>query len=194
MRVMTGVLVALLLAAPAVAQAPVPATGVEIAKDVRSVGRSTDDRDVEEVTLVAVPAVASRVRGLTVELPTIVRAGLSDLFARLSAGNVAPGGAPMVVYVNLGESEFTADIVVPLAAPLAEAPTGLRIAATPEGRALRMVHTGAYEGLDETYEQLATFVEDSGANVREVVIERYLSDPATTPESDLLTELYVLLQ
>lgn len=191
MRILILALTCCLLAGPAAAQAPAPQP--EIAVEPQSLGRTTGDHEVEEVRLVAVPVAFSRVRGDTPDLANIMRAALGDLLARLGAAGVTPVSAPLAVYLELGDTDFTAELMVPVPADTA-APPGLRLGTSPEGRALRVRHTGPLDTLDETYEALAGFVEDSGAEVRDVIIERYLSDPSTTPATDLVTELYVMLR
>lgn len=173
--------------------APVLAAG-DPARDARSLGRTTGDVEVEEVTLAPVPVVVSRVRGATAEVTLIVRAGFGELLAKAAGAGLSPAGAPMTVFVSIGDADFEADLMLPVAVASAPLPEGLRAGTSPEGRAVRLVHAGPHEALDESYEQLATFLEDRGLAVKDTVIERYLNDPRTTAGSDLLTELYVLVK
>jgi effector-binding domain-containing protein len=166
----------------------------EPSRDARSLGRTTGDVEVEDVTLAAVPVVMSRVRGATAEVTLIVRAGFGELLAKAARAGISPAGPPMTVFLSIGDADFEADLMLPVAAVPAPLPDGLRAGASPEGRAVRMVHAGPHEELDESYEQFATFLEDRGIAVKDTVIERYLNDPRTTAGNDLLTELYVLVQ
>jgi effector-binding domain-containing protein len=203
MRVLIA-LAALLLAAPLAAQqAPAPAsppaaatppTVPEIARPIRSIGRSTGDREVEEVELRAIPVAISPVRGRVEQVADIVRAGLGELRAAMAAGGLSPAGPAMTVYSEIGDVEFAAELMIPIAAAPARLPQGVRVGRSPDGRAVRIVHPGAHDELNETYEQLSTVIEDRDIAVRDMVIERYLNDPADTAPQDLRTEIYVLME
>jgi hypothetical protein len=181
-------------APPAAAPPAATQDSEEFAIVGRSLGRSTDDREIEEVNLRSSAVVISPVRGRTAEVSDIVRAGLGELRAAMIAAGLTPSGRAMTVYLQITDAEFSAELMVPVGAPPASLPAGLRAGRSPEGRAIRILHPGGYDELNDTYEQLSTFIEDQDLQVRELVIERYLNDPDGTPPDELRTEVYVLLR
>lgn len=62
---------------------------------------------------------------------------------------------------------------------------------TPSGRMLRVVHTGPYEGMYETYMQIEAWLAAHGYEWAGSSYEQYLNDPADTAPEDLITHIYV---
>jgi effector-binding domain-containing protein len=58
------------------------------------------------------------------------------------------------------------------------------------GPAIRVAHTGPYGGLARTHEKIAAYLAAYGIERNGDAWESYESDPARTPESDLLTYVY----
>lgn len=181
-------------AEPPAAAAPPPDGPTEFAQAPRSLGRTPGDLEIDEVTLVAVPVVITSVRGRTEQILDIVRGGFGELIEIMARHRIAPAGPPMAVYLQLGDTDFLAELMVPVGEVIADPPQGLRSGRSPSGRAVRVVHAGPHETMDETYDDLSTFIEDKQIAVREVVIERFMNDARTTAGTDLLTEVYVLLR
>jgi effector-binding domain-containing protein len=58
------------------------------------------------------------------------------------------------------------------------------------GPAIRVAHTGPYGSLARTHEKIAAYLAAYGIERNGDAWESYESDPARTPESDLLTYVY----
>ena len=65
---------------------------------------------------------------------------------------------------------------------------------TPTGAALKFVHRGSYDEMDTTYEAIAHHLEEKNLEAKDLFVEQYMKDPVTTPEDDLVIEIYVPLK
>lgn len=153
-----------------------PAPSITIIEEARTLGTSPNDLDVDEVTLVAAPALSMRVRGGTRRIGMLITDSLRVMARKLEEARLTPAAPAMAIFDQLGDADFSAELMIPLAEKPAAAPSGLRLVTTPKGGAVRIVHRGAYEDIDATYEELSTFVEDRDIPVEDVVIERYLGE------------------
>ena len=51
-----------------------------------------------------------------------------------------------------------------------------------------------YEALDSTYEAVTDYLEEKKLEGKDLFIEQYMKDPLSTPENDLVIEIYVPLK
>lgn len=131
---------------------------------------------------------------------------LADAYGAITAWMSAQGlrqaGQPLAIAVDAGDSaryRFEAAIPVDELALQAVDPALLDAAGpvrpgwTPGGAAVRVVHTGAYDRLGESYERLAAWMAVHGLERGDRSWEVYVSDPASTPESQWITHIFVQL-
>jgi effector-binding domain-containing protein len=133
---------------------------------------------------------------------TAVGAAFQKIDAFVKTNAIATCGAPRVVYTEWSPTgvQFTA------AVPIRDVPRGIRdtadvsIAVVPECSALRFVHHGPYREIRHTYDQIEAWLRARGG-IRSPadwaryspMWEEYLNDPTTTPESELVTRIYLTL-
>ncbi len=67
----------------------------------------------------------------------------------------------------------------------------LAVGKSPEGRALKFVHRGSYDGMDTTYDAITNYLDQKGLEAKDLFIEQYVTDPVTTPEDKLVIEVFV---
>ena len=106
---------------------------------------------------------------------------------------IARTGAPMSIYHGFGETEAIFDVALPVAAADAERAAGhgdIKGGATHAGQALKAVHVGPYTALADTYNRIMAHMEQEGLKPSGPCWEIYMNDPDTTPEEDLITEIY----
>jgi len=60
---------------------------------------------------------------------------------------------------------------------------------TYEGKAVAATHKGAYKDIEPTYTALMDYVKDNSLELTGVYYDYYISNPAETPESELLTQV-----
>ena len=104
-------------------------------------------------------------------------------------------GQQMTVYTATDDTGFTFQAGVPLETEPATKPTGdLEIGKSPEGKALKFVHRGTYDGMDSTYEAITNHLDEKGLEAKDFLVEPYVTDPVTTAEDTLVIEVYVPLK
>ena len=131
-----------------------------------------------------------------------VGAAFQKIETFLKANGIGACGAPRVVY-----SQWSADGVQFTAAiPIADVPTDVRdtsdvsIRSLPESSALRFIHRGPYRDVRNTYDRIEAWLRERGGIKTDAdwaryspMWEEYLNDPTTTPESELVTRIYLTL-
>lgn len=176
-------------ATPASAAEAMP---VIINQDIARIGHTAGGRDVDEVTLISGPVLVLKVAGRLDAVPETFNKGFEQLLGALNGAGLKAVNAPMAVYTSIDDSSFKADLMVAVTAMPETAPKGLAIGRSPSGKAIRVLHIGPMEKIEEAYADLETFVDDKGLNLRDIFLERYLTEPSTTPANDMRTEIYVL--
>ena len=101
-------------------------------------------------------------------------------------------GPSMMIFTATDDTGFQFEAAVPVAEPPKNPPHG-EIAAgkSPEGHALKFVHRGSYDGLDNTYEAITNFLDEKRLEVRDMFIEQYVTDPLSTSEDNLVINVFV---
>jgi effector-binding domain-containing protein len=120
---------------------------------------------------------------------------LMDAFKSLNAlldkQGITPNGNPMIVYTSTDDSGFTFQAEMPVAeAPKTLAKT-MSMGKSPDGKALKFVHHGSYDNMDNTYEAITNFLDDKKLEAKDTFIEEYLTDPLKTAEDKLVINVYV---
>ena len=65
---------------------------------------------------------------------------------------------------------------------------------SPEGKALKFVHRGSYDNMDNTYEAITNHLDDKKLEAKDTFIEEYMTDPLKTAEDKLVINVYVQLK
>lgn len=123
--------------------------------------------------------------------------GLAAAFAEIRALMVEEGLEPAAPPMAITRRQPGGRIEMQAAIPVDRLPDGLDGAvqggAAPAGRAVRFVHQGPYERMAPAYEQLAAWLAAHGMDEGAVSWEQYITDPAATPEEQLITHVYTLI-
>ncbi|MBI4275220.1 MAG: GyrI-like domain-containing protein [Rhizobiales bacterium] len=124
---------------------------------------------------------------------------LVDAFKNVNAVldrlGLKPVGRPMTIYSGNDDAGFHFQAAVPIAEAPKNTPKGdIAIGTSPGGRALNFVNRGSYETIDDTYEAIVNFLDAKNLESRDVFVEEYVTDPVTTPEGELIINVYVPLQ
>jgi len=129
---------------------------------------------------------------------------MGDAFAALDAYTRRHGlqccGPPRAIYTAWGEPGVDVTVAVPIAEPATEpGPDGdVHAAMIAQRRALRFTHHGPYDALPRTCDAITEWLQANG-RMRSPddwtkfmpMWEEYLTDPATTPPSDMVTNVYL---
>jgi effector-binding domain-containing protein len=123
---------------------------------------------------------------------------LVDSFKALSAlldkQGIKPNGNPMIVYTSTDDTGFTYLAEIPVDQEPKNLPKDMSIGKSPEGKALKFVHRGSYDNMDNTYEAITNHLDDKRLEAKDTFIEEYLTDPLKTAEDKLVINVYVPLK
>jgi effector-binding domain-containing protein len=101
-------------------------------------------------------------------------------------------GPPLTIYLATDDTGFQFQAAIPIAQEPKQPPKGdLAVGKSPEGRALKFVHRGSYDGMDTTYDAITNYLDQKGLEAKDLFIEQYVTDPTSTPEDKLVIEVYV---
>jgi effector-binding domain-containing protein len=123
---------------------------------------------------------------------------LIDSFKALSAlldkQGIKPAGNSMIVYTSTDDTGFTYLAEIPVEQEPKNLPKEMSIGKSPEGSALKFVHRGSYDNMDNTYEAITNHLDDKKLEAKDTFIEEYITDPLKTAEDKLVINVYVPLK
>lgn len=106
---------------------------------------------------------------------------LGRVFEVVASQGLTPTGAPFSFYPSMPTETVKVIIGVPIAGRLSPT-SGVESFELPGGDVVTGVHTGPYEALSVTYEELMTWAAGQGIALSEGMWESYLSDPMEEPD------------
>jgi effector-binding domain-containing protein len=102
---------------------------------------------------------------------------------------------PITVFTSTDDTGFSFEAALPLAEPPKNPPRGeIAVGTSPQGHALKFVHRGSYDGLDNTYEAITNFLDEKRLEAKDMFIEQYVTDPLTTNEENLVVNVFVMIK
>jgi effector-binding domain-containing protein len=119
---------------------------------------------------------------------------LKKLGAYLDKQNIKASGPPLVVYTSTDDNGFTYQAEFPVDEPPKSPPKDVSVGKSPEGKALKFVHRGSYDNMDNTYEAITNHLDDKKLEAKDMFIEEYLTDPLKTSEDKLVINVFVPLK
>jgi effector-binding domain-containing protein len=123
-----------------------------------------------------------------------ITGALKSVSAELDKQGVKPNGPPMIIYTATDDTGFQFQA----AAPVAQAPSlsagDVKVGKSPTGKALKFVHRGSYDNMDNTYEAITNHLDEKKLEAKDTFIEEYLTDPLKTAEDKLVINVYVPLK
>jgi effector-binding domain-containing protein len=123
---------------------------------------------------------------------------LIDSFKSLSAlldkQGIKPAGNSMIVYTSTDDAGFTFLAEIPVEQDPKNLTKDMSMGKSPEGKALKFVHRGSYDNMDNTYEAITNHLDDKKLEAKDTFIEEYITDPLKTAEDKLVINVYVPLK
>jgi effector-binding domain-containing protein len=123
---------------------------------------------------------------------------LIDSFKALSAlldkQGIKPAGNSMIVYTSTDDTGFTYLAEVPVDQEPKNLTKAMSMGKSPEGKALKFVHRGSYDNMDNTYEAITNHLDDKKLEAKDTFVEEYIADPLKTAEDKLVINVYVPLK
>ena len=182
-------------AQPASSTAPAPPAAPATPPAAAPPAGQPADAFGEEVTLSAKPIVY--IKGTATwdtAFDTLVDA-FKSVQGFVDREKLKPAGPFMTIYTATDDTGFQFEAALPLEEEPKNAPKGdLTMGKSPDGRALKFVHRGSYDGLDNTYEAITNYLDDHKLEAKDMFIEQYLTDPLTANEDHLVVNVYVLIK
>jgi effector-binding domain-containing protein len=118
-----------------------------------------------------------------------------SVYGFLDRQGIQPAGPPMTIYTSTDDTGFQYQAGVPIAEAPKNPPRGdLAVGQSPSGKALKFVHRGSYDAMDETYEKITNYLDDKKLEAQDMFIEEYQTDPLKTPEDKLVVNVFVPLK
>jgi effector-binding domain-containing protein len=119
---------------------------------------------------------------------------LKTLSAALEKEGGKASGNSMIVYTSTDDTGFSYLAEIPVDQEPKNLPKTISIAKSPEGKALKFVHRGSYENMDNTYEAITNHLDDKKLEAKDTFIEEYITDPLKTKDDKLVINVYVPLK
>lgn len=119
---------------------------------------------------------------------------LKALNTELDKQGIKPSGNPMIVYTSTDDSGFTFLAEIPVEQDPKNLGKDMSMGKSPEGKALKFVHRGSYDNMDNTYEAITNHLDERKLEAKDTFIEEYVTDPLKTAEDKLVINVYVPLK
>jgi effector-binding domain-containing protein len=190
----TAFVVAALAAAgagPSLAQAPAtPQT--EQAPTTPAPTAKPGDPFGEEITLTPKTVIALKSSATWDSAFETILDAFKNVYAFLDRQGIKPAGPAMTIYTASDDAGFEFQAAVPIAEAPKDPPKGdLSVGTSPEGKALKFMHRGSYDSLDQAYDAITHYLDERKLEARDLYIEQYDTDLLKTPEDNLVIEVLV---
>ena len=124
-----------------------------------------------------------------------ISASLQKIKTYLDKEGIKPDGMPMTIFTATDDTGFDYQAAIPIAEAPKNAPRGdIAIGQSPAGQALKFVHRGSYDDLDNTYEAITNYLDDNRLEAKDMFIEEYVTDPLGADAGKLVVNVYVLIK
>jgi len=168
---------------PSAEQSPAPSPSVQ-----------TADAFGEQITLSAKKVVIAKGNANWDSAFDALMDSFKALNALLDKQGIRPVGNVMIVYTSTDDTGFTYLAEVPVEQEPKNLARNMSIGQSPEGKALKFVHRGSYDNMDNTYEAITNHLDDKKLEAKDTFIEEYVTDPLKTSEDKLVINVYVPLK
>ena len=119
---------------------------------------------------------------------------LKTLAVLLDKQGIKPSGNSLIVYTSTDDTGFTYLAEIPVDQEPKNLTKAISMGKSPDGKALKFVHRGSYENMDNTYEAITNHLDDKKLEAKDTFIEEYMTDPLKTSEDKLVINVYVPLK
>jgi effector-binding domain-containing protein len=187
-----------LVAAPAFGQTPpksAPSAQAAPQAAPQNAPARTGDTFGEDAALTAKTIIYVKGSGTWDKAFDIISGSFKKIKAYLDKEGIKPDGLPMTIFTATDDTGFEYQAAVPIAEAPKNPPRGeLAVGRSPEGKALKFIHRGSYDDLDNTYEAITNYLDDQRLEAKDMFIEEYETDPAITDANKLVIHVYVLIK
>jgi effector-binding domain-containing protein len=97
-------------------------------------------------------------------------------------------------YTSTDDAGFSFQAAIPVDDVPANLPKELTKGQSPAGKALKFIHRGSYDNMDNTYEAITNHLDEKKLEALDSFIEEYTTDPINTAEDKLIINVLVPLK
>jgi effector-binding domain-containing protein len=180
-------------ASPSAAPAPPPAAA-ETPATPPAAAVQTADPFGEEITLAPKSVVVLKGNANWDSAFDTLIESFKSLAALLDKQGIKPSGNAMIVYTSTDDTGFTFLAEIPVDQDPKNLTKAMSMSKSPDGKALKFVHRGSYDNMDNTYEAITNHLDDKKLEAKDTFIEEYITDPLKTAEDKLVINVYVPLK
>jgi effector-binding domain-containing protein len=157
--------------------------------------QQSNDPFGEEITLVAKTIIFMKGTGAWESAFETLIDAFKSVYAFLDRQGIKPAGPVMTIYTATDDVGFQYQAAVPISETPRNPPRGdIAVGQSPAGKALKFVHRGSYDAMDNTYEAITNYLDEKKLEAKDMFIEEYQTDPVTTPEDKLVVNVFVPLK
>ncbi|WP_445491161.1 GyrI-like domain-containing protein [Rhodopseudomonas sp. RCAM05734] len=179
-------------AAPAAPATPPASTAAPVVPAVPPV--QTADPFGEEITLTPKAVLTFNGKANWDSAFDTLMDSFKQLTALLDKQGIKSSGNSMIVYTSTDDTGFTFLAEIPVDQEPKNLPKAMTMGKSPEGKALKFVHRGSYDNMDNTYEAITNHLDNKKLEAKDTFIEEYITDPLKTAEDKLVINVYVPLK
>ncbi|MFG1343646.1 GyrI-like domain-containing protein [Xanthobacter autotrophicus DSM 431] len=175
---------------PQPAQTPIDPKAVETVPVAPS-GRSLNP---QEITLSPVPVLTLGGHATWEEAYDKLVAGLKQADAELKRLGLTRSGDAFVAYTSSDDLGFDYEVQLPFSGTTTQKPQGdMKLGASFAGKVMRFTHAGSFADMDNTYEQIANYLDEKNVEQNTLYIEQYRTDLTTASPEALEIDILVPL-
>jgi effector-binding domain-containing protein len=123
-----------------------------------------------------------------------ITGAMKTITAFLDKAGVKAAGGAQVIYTSTDDTGFTYEAGIPVSETPKNLPKNMAMSKTPQGKALKFIHRGSYDNMDNTYEAITNHLDDKQIEAKDMFIEEYVTDPLKTAEDKLVINVFVPLK
>ncbi|BCB18850.1 GyrI-like domain-containing protein [Bosea sp. ANAM02] len=158
-------------------------------------GKRGDPSDIDEVALVAKPVLLLSGQASWDQGFQKLSESFNLLRTEAQKAGLSVAGRPLSLFVETTDDGFKFDAMLPVVAPAGgQVPAfggGVKLGASPAGKALRFLHVAPYDDIDSTYETITAYLEAKSITVKDAFLEEYVSDLKDPGDPNLEINVYV---
>jgi effector-binding domain-containing protein len=179
---------------PVPTPAPTPAAEAPATPPANPAPVQTADPFGEQITLASKTVVIAKGNANWDSAFDTLVESLKTLSTLLEKQGIKPAGNFMIVYTSTDDTGFTYLAEIPVDQEPKNLTKVMSMGKSPEGKALKFVHRGSYDNMDNTYEAITNHLDDKKLEAKDTFIEEYITDPLKTAEDKLVINVYVPLK
>jgi len=156
---------------------------------------STPDAAAEDTALTAKTIIFIKGSGTWDSAFDTISGSFKKLKAYADKEGLKADGLQMTIFTSTDDTGFQYQAALPVAEVPKTPPRGdIAVGQSPEGRAIKFVHHGSYDELDNTYEAITNYLDEKRLEAKDMFIEQYVTDITTADEAKLNINVFVLIK